>query len=208
MKIVNMLGAAAVAVAFWTSPAAATVFSGSTEGCFGSGCSVAPVAVTDQLGFLGKSFSGSTSSGPLTVNLGGFAVSDPIVWFGDFNDTYGGTFTLQVNFTSPSGVSPNPADFSAQLTGTLNWLSGGQLQIDFGPAQHFSFAGGAFDLAIHDVTLDTSICQPADAARLTGTFTIAAVPEASTWAMMILGFVGIGFMAYRPRNRRFLMGPV
>ena len=31
-----------------------------------------------------------------------------------------------------------------------------------------------------------------------GSFTvqISAVPEASTWAMMILGFCGVGFMAY------------
>ena len=29
----------------------------------------------------------------------------------------------------------------------------------------------------------------------------AAVPEASTWAMMILGFAGVGFMAYRRRNQ-------
>jgi hypothetical protein len=29
---------------------------------------------------------------------------------------------------------------------------------------------------------------------------IAAVPESSTWAMMILGFAGIGFMAYRKRK--------
>jgi hypothetical protein len=29
----------------------------------------------------------------------------------------------------------------------------------------------------------------------------AATPEASTWAMMILGFAGIGFTAYRKRNR-------
>jgi hypothetical protein len=28
-----------------------------------------------------------------------------------------------------------------------------------------------------------------------------AVPEPSTWAMMILGFAGIGFMAYRRRNQ-------
>jgi hypothetical protein len=28
----------------------------------------------------------------------------------------------------------------------------------------------------------------------------AAIPEASTWAMMILGFAGIGFLAYRRRN--------
>jgi hypothetical protein len=30
-------------------------------------------------------------------------------------------------------------------------------------------------------------------------FTIAAVPEPSTWAMMILGFLGVGFMAYRKK---------
>lgn len=28
-----------------------------------------------------------------------------------------------------------------------------------------------------------------------------AAPEPSTWAMMILGFAGIGFMAYRKKNR-------
>jgi len=33
-----------------------------------------------------------------------------------------------------------------------------------------------------------------------GAGSIGAVPEPSTWAMMILGFFGIGFMAYRRRN--------
>jgi hypothetical protein len=39
--------------------------------------------------------------------------------------------------------------------------------------------------------------------EFTGTMTpivTAAVPEASTWAMMILGFTGIGFMTYRRRT--------
>jgi hypothetical protein len=31
---------------------------------------------------------------------------------------------------------------------------------------------------------------------------VAAVPEPSTWAMMILGFAGVGFMAYRRRNNQ------
>jgi PEP-CTERM motif len=31
--------------------------------------------------------------------------------------------------------------------------------------------------------------------------TVAAVPEPSTWAMMILGFAGIGFMAYRRKSQ-------
>lgn len=29
---------------------------------------------------------------------------------------------------------------------------------------------------------------------------VSAVPEPSTWAMMILGFAGVGFMAYRRRK--------
>jgi hypothetical protein len=33
---------------------------------------------------------------------------------------------------------------------------------------------------------------------------VTAVPEASTWAMMILGFAGVGFMAYRRRNQGVL----
>ena len=33
-----------------------------------------------------------------------------------------------------------------------------------------------------------------------GTFNVSAVPEPSTWAMMILGFAGIGFMTYRRRQ--------
>jgi len=33
-----------------------------------------------------------------------------------------------------------------------------------------------------------------------GHYTVAAVPEASTWAMMILGFAGVGFLAYRRRG--------
>ena len=37
-----------------------------------------------------------------------------------------------------------------------------------------------------------------------GTYSISAVPEASTWAMMLLGFFGLGIMAYRrkPNGRQ------
>jgi hypothetical protein len=30
---------------------------------------------------------------------------------------------------------------------------------------------------------------------------VAAVPEPSTWAMMILGFAGVGYMTYRRRKQ-------
>jgi hypothetical protein len=35
--------------------------------------------------------------------------------------------------------------------------------------------------------------------------TISSVPETSTWAMMLLGFAGIGFMAYRRKSEPALM---
>lgn len=38
-----------------------------------------------------------------------------------------------------------------------------------------------------------------------GTFNIANVPEPSTWAMMVLGFAGMGFMAYRRKSKPALM---
>jgi hypothetical protein len=34
------------------------------------------------------------------------------------------------------------------------------------------------------------------------TINMSAVPEPSTWAMMILGFIGVGFMAYRRTDRQ------
>lgn len=39
-----------------------------------------------------------------------------------------------------------------------------------------------------------------DTANVGATMT-AAVPEPSTWAMMILGFAGVGFLAYRRKNQ-------
>jgi PEP-CTERM motif len=45
------------------------------------------------------------------------------------------------------------------------------------------------------------------ASDLTGTFTpqIAAVPEPSTWAMMILGFAGVSFMTFRRKSKPALL---
>jgi hypothetical protein len=46
------------------------------------------------------------------------------------------------------------------------------------------------------VNTDGTLYNPGDL----GTLQVTAVPEPSTWAMMILGFVGIGAMTYRRRT--------
>jgi hypothetical protein len=38
--------------------------------------------------------------------------------------------------------------------------------------------------------------------------TVAPVPEPSTWAMMIVGFLGLGWMAYRRRSSFLAVQPV
>jgi hypothetical protein len=45
----------------------------------------------------------------------------------------------------------------------------------------------------------------ADNLSFVATQAVGAVPELSTWAMMILGFAGVGFMAYRRKSKPALM---
>ena len=68
--------------------------------------------------------------------------------------------------------------------------------------------GGEWSIVLNGpATFDSLIFSPAnggDNAAL-GDFafvnaTIAAVPEPSTWAMMLLGFLGVGFLAYRNKS--------
>ena len=57
------------------------------------------------------------------------------------------------------------------------------------------FAGSAFDLFAFETTPGLAINADAVVAS------VAAVPEPSTWAMMILGFAGVGFLTYRRRRQ-------
>ena len=60
-----------------------------------------------------------------------------------------------------------------------------------GTAQSAVFSGAANFIGFDDITLGSAIP--------------GAIPEPSTWAMMILGFAGVGFMAYRRKSKPALM---
>jgi hypothetical protein len=49
------------------------------------------------------------------------------------------------------------------------------------------------------------VLPPGFALEFNGVTNATAAPEPSTWAMMILGFAGIGFMAYRRKSKPALM---
>jgi hypothetical protein len=72
-------------------------------------------------------------------------------------------------------------------------ISGGTWQIYLAPGGNpdfnTTFVSGYFNIGDAALTGKTSYTPQ-----------VAAVPEPSTWAMMILGFAGVGFMAYRRRK--------
>jgi hypothetical protein len=69
-------------------------------------------------------------------------------------------------------------------------------------------SGHIVDVNLQVITSDTAytvIDQPWASNLLNNAVNISAVPESSTWAMMIIGFCGIGFMAYRRKSKPALM---
>jgi hypothetical protein len=130
-------------------------------------------------------FSGSSDTIPgsaftsLTVSDGGYTFS-----FSGFGNNNGNLAGLEINNTLFKGINVASAGAaSAQDSKVFLALDGdpitpGQFQINGDNGQ---------------VSID-------------GTFTASTpviasgVPEPSTWAMMILGFMGVGFMAYRRKS--------
>jgi hypothetical protein len=61
-------------------------------------------------------------------------------------------------------------------------------------SDYFGFTNTQIDRVVFNVSGDNAALIDNVA------FNVSAVPEPSTWAMMILGFAGVGFIAYRRRN--------
>jgi hypothetical protein len=104
--------------------------------------------------------------------------------------TYG-TFTNVVsgsNFGSDYLVvlSNSNYQFDLVLDTKSSLFSGGGATID---SSHSYFTPNGFPC------FDSVVCG--SGAPFSGTLTISAVPEPSTWAMMIIGFAGLGFLGYR-----------
>src|SRR5262249_11392674 len=100
-------------------------------------------------------------------------------------DYDGNMFDLMVTFTVPSGSGSTTADVAGNVHGGDATTP---LSVTFSDPV-LTFDGFPLTLA------DLSDIQTGNTYTLTGVIT--AVPESSTWAMIILGFCGIGFMAYR-----------
>jgi hypothetical protein len=87
--------------------------------------------------------------------------------------------------------------------GTGNFLSGPQPTSNFNVLHPFSIAAGIgtfnLDFVITDVGPPLAFRFELDPGQ------VSAVPEPSTWAMMILGFVGVGLAARRRKTKNALV---
>lgn len=94
------------------------------------------------------------------------------------------TFDFKFTNEDITGVALDPSTAADFLPATLTLLGQNEFTV---------FINGADPAFLDRLVIDVT------------TGNIAAVPEPSTWAMMIVGFAGIGFMAYRRKLKPALM---
>jgi len=194
-----LAGATALTAA---SAANATLFTGSTLGCFGGGCTVANASATGGASFNSGTFNQSDAGGFLSIGSGSGTDTLGLISVSGVSSSWVNVpFTLQVNFTSPAGTSPGSALYSALVNGSVTSDGAGGAFFDFNNTPlNFTYNGGTFTLFVNDLAVSSGATNTPLNGVIRAT---AAVPEPATWGLMLLGFGGIG-MAMRRRRRPVL----
>ena len=123
-----------------------------------------------------------TTTGGLATfsdDIAAFTRVNGLTAFGLMSVLLDGVVLDSFDFVGPgtSTTLHNTLDFTTNLTA-------GQHTLQLQATRIFAPGAGVTSQYFDNVSLDVE----------------AAVPEPSTWAMLILGFVGVGLMAYRRRN--------
>jgi len=107
------------------------------------------------------------------------------------------------HYISPANPSSHAWDYNQVLNPNNpgGYVDNGGVLFSFGSnIGNIYLSNGQY---IFSVDKPEALFNPGDLILTGGVATpgvVAAVPEPSTWAMMILGFVGVGFMTYRRRQ--------
>jgi hypothetical protein len=104
------------------------------------------------------------------------------------------SFTVPDSTTEFLDISAPPLGDSLSLfgLGIVNTITDSEIPFGTGTFDVIVTLNGTDPPIGFELTLDPSLTLDSPLSP--------AVPEPSTWAMMILGFLGIGFMAYRQRT--------
>jgi hypothetical protein len=119
------------------------------------------------------------------------------------NDPFG-TFTQGLDYSGANGVLQT-LDFSLAVGSTfdLSTLGKGDFTQSTAPPNGFMPAFFSADIQgqFNGTVFNTGVVG---ADNLIHSNPVGSIPEPSTWAMMILGFFGVGFMAYRRKGQMSL----
>jgi hypothetical protein len=141
-----------------------------------------------------------SGSGPGSYNISFqyFCQSAPCGGFIGLAPGSGATLTVPLTTTTDAWLA---SDDPIAYTTPFHFVSKGawtSVSFDFQVT-----SANQFSLKLEDFNGGPNGGVPGDA--LFRGLSVSAVPEPSTWAMMILGFAGIGFMAYRRKSKPALM---
>jgi PEP-CTERM motif len=174
---------------------------------------IEPFSIPIPAGTTAGGFSGFPIAGfnPSLGTLTSATVSlvDSLTWIAG-SSRNGNTVTLTVTLVSPIQVSQRfvgdpdvPNRINLDLFGEVSVI-GSETQKPFLELRDNS--GGRVSRTLLEGTVtyfftpsSSSIVDPPPGSGITGTLTI---PEPSTWAMMLVGFAGLGYAGYRKANAR------
>jgi len=148
---------------------------------------------------------GVVTSGPATATLLQYTVSgsDNFSFVLDSNPA-GTDLTIGFYLTDVPNTSANPifeilAFFDSDIGG--GFLATPFFSNDPDVPYFNLFGPQLFSGSTAAPTLLTGTFSLSDGPDINDVLTVTAIPEPSTWAMLILGFFGVGFMARRRRNQ-------
>jgi hypothetical protein len=145
-------------------------------------------------------FNDPDGNGPLTGGSGTLTLNEASV--GNLNENAPTTGESFVGTVDGIPFTINGSNFSQW---SINLQNGVFNNLQVVSAHNFSVKGEDFLATSGGGQWQIQVTQESPLVS-SGTFSIAAaVPEPSTWAMMILGFVGVGFTAFRHKKKTALL---
>jgi Domain of unknown function (DUF4082)/PEP-CTERM motif len=125
------------------------------------------------------------------------------------NSTSLGQFQY-ISLSSPLALAQGQSYIIDAYIGSEHWLDSTVSAVSVNAAISIAPAGEGWYTCCNNVGFEFPGTQDAsdDPSLFLGPnfqFTVSAVPEPSTWAMMIFGFAGVGFVAYRRKSKPAFM---
>jgi hypothetical protein len=119
------------------------------------------------------------------------------------NTVEGQKYNLSFYYSNNSYASPQPSEATVTINGSsFNIFHAGATP----PDMNWILYSGTFIASSNSTTLiftETDANPCCNGGIALDSVNVSAIPEASTWAMLIVGFLGTGFVAYRRKSSPF-----